>query len=126
MCVATGLFVRPAEGARDGPPLQPTPRWVDEATLDPGGEAAAAADRGVEELLSDRQVRLSPSTEEHYVRRAIWIASPAGIEASSELTLDFDPTYERLAIHHVRIVRGFRTVDFQVSAAQAQQDQSGR
>jgi transglutaminase-like putative cysteine protease len=95
----------------EGPPLRPTPSWVDEATIDPGAKAAATADPGVEPLLSDRQVHVGPSAEEHYTRRVVRIGSPAGIEASSELTLDFDPTFEHLAFHHVRIIRGGRAVD---------------
>ena len=52
-----------------------------------------------------RQIRLTSPTSEHYVRRALRIESSSGIETSSELRLDFDPSFERLTVHYVRIVR---------------------
>ncbi len=109
--MATTLLAARAQAAPGGPPLKPTPRWVDEVAVDPDAKAVAAANHGVEELLSDRQVHVAASADEHYTRRAIRIESPAGVEASSELTLDYDPTFEQLALHHVRIIRGGRTVD---------------
>jgi transglutaminase-like putative cysteine protease len=89
-----------------------TPAWVDVAVLDPSSPPDASRTHGgILWLLSDRQIRVAGAATEHYVRRAFRVESPSGIEAHSELRIDFDPTYERLVMHHVRITRHGRTID---------------
>jgi hypothetical protein len=105
----------PAGSAHAAPPrptVRSTPAWVDPLPLDPQAAGApGAATDGVVQLLSDRQVHVTAAVHERYIRRALRIESPTGIETWSELFLDFDPAFERLVLHHVRIVRGGRAID---------------
>jgi len=39
------------------------------------------------------------------------VLTTAALESVSQLRLDFDPSFERLAIHHIHIIRDGRTID---------------
>jgi len=82
-------------------------RWVDLAALDPAPGAPPAEDVrfGIHDLLSDHQVRVTPGGTTHYYRIARRVLSSSGVQNSSELSLDFDPSYERLVLHEVRVTR---------------------
>lgn len=56
--------------------------------------------------LVDEQVRVGPRSTEHYLHRARVIETRAGVASGSELTVRFDPAYERLVLHAVRVHRG--------------------
>jgi transglutaminase-like putative cysteine protease len=87
------------------------PAWVDPTPLDPRAAAVrVAADDGVIWLLSDHQVRTDP-TIERYTRLAFRVEATTGVEAISELHLDYDPSFEKLALHFVHILRGGRVID---------------
>ena len=87
--------------------VQPPPAWV--------RAVAPAAARGVEAgtryLLFDRQMRESARGSEHYYRFVEQVASAADVERVAQLRLDFEPSYQRLVIHHIRILRGGASID---------------
>ena len=88
----------------------PRPAWL----ADPGwveSTAPAAADSGgTRYLLFDQQRRVSPGESETYMR-TVWRAeTTAGVQDASEIEIPFDPSYQRLLIHHALINRGGRTV----------------
>jgi hypothetical protein len=79
----------------------------------------SAAQSGRLYLLVDHQVRAGSTTTDY--RRYAWTAlSTAGVQNASEIQLHFDPTFERLVIHHVRLLRdghdvfSFRPADVRV------------
>ena len=83
--------------------VRPAPAWVE--TLDVDSSVAVARQNvrwGIYDLLSDHQVREG----EQYFRTVRNVLSPSGVRNASELELDFDPSFERLVIHHVDIIRG--------------------
>ncbi len=91
----------------------PPPEWVDELPL-PRGPARAADDArdGVSVLLSDAQVLVGgPHELEFSVRFAERIVSRAGVDGSSRVTVDFDPEYETLEFHAVRVHRDGAVLD---------------
>jgi transglutaminase-like putative cysteine protease len=97
-----------ADGSSEAP-RKPAPAWVDSAQVDTA--YAPPAEHGVTEFLSDEQIRLDRGTRQDYRRRVFRFESQAGVESSSELHFTFEPSYEHLALHHLRILRGGQTID---------------
>jgi len=79
------------------------PRWVEPASV-PDVDAPATA-AGAHWLLLDHQLRFG-STVERYAHAAARVLSTEGIGQVSELTVDFEPSYQHLTLHSVRIHRG--------------------
>lgn len=93
----------------------PRPAWVDVAREMPEGAPRAAATGDVYDELSDEQVHVHaptkprpgrrPITTERYVRTRRHIVTGTGVERASELRFSFDPTYEHLVFHAIRVIR---------------------
>jgi transglutaminase-like putative cysteine protease len=60
---------------------------------------------GTYDLLFDHQIRVGPGTTDHYYRRVIQVMSTSGVQSLSQVSIDFDPSYERLVFHQVRVLR---------------------
>lgn len=83
--------------------LGPQPSWV------LSREATAASvtpfDGPVTYLLVDRQDSFVGPVPQFYFRLSARINNPAGLDELSQVTADFDPAYERLIFHGIRITR---------------------
>jgi hypothetical protein len=84
--------------------IEKEPSWItvnkinyDDDKLD--GEA----ENGYVDLALDKQVSLK--TGERYYKRSNKILSEAGVQNGSEVSVNFDPTYEQLIFHTIRIIR---------------------
>lgn len=102
LCVllATPLFAREVD-------VRPAPPWVEK--LDAGAAASVEKQNvrwGLYDLLNDHQVRVTDDTHTQFFRTVRKVLSPRGVENASELELDFDPSFERLTVHEVSVVRG--------------------
>ena len=87
--------------------VRPAPAWVEILAVDTSVAVARQNVRwGIYDLLSDHQVRAGDGGEWQYFRTVRNVLSPSGVQNASELQLDFDPSFERLVIHHVHILRG--------------------
>jgi transglutaminase-like putative cysteine protease len=108
--LAVALAAAPPAQARgaDRWKAGPQPAWVLPA---PAQDAPRRRAEGgpAEYLLDDTQVRVSGATVETYHHVITRPQSPSEVEDISELDLEVDPAFEKLVIHHVRIVRGRRT-----------------
>src|SRR5437764_5121669 len=92
--------------------VQPPPAWVQPVAAPVASDTQAAdADGGVRYLLFDRQVRVGAHGAEYYYHVVEQVASAADLEKVSQLQLDFEPSYQRLVIHHIQIVRDGATRD---------------
>jgi transglutaminase-like putative cysteine protease len=92
--------------------VRPAPSWVETLEVDPSVAVARQNVRwGIYDLLADHQVRAGDGGEWQYFRTVRNVLSPSGVQNASELELDFDPSFERLIIHHVEIVRGGARID---------------
>jgi transglutaminase-like putative cysteine protease len=85
--------------------VAPAPKWIDRLSVDttatlPAGEARY----GTYALLDDHQVNAGATTTNYY-RRVRKVLSPTGVQNASEVAFDFDPTYERLVIHDISVIR---------------------
>lgn len=91
---------------------EPAPSWVERIHLPAEGEIPQAELRdGVYILLFERQTRVTTNVVETFDRFARRIVSQPGVDATSQITIDFDPTYQELVIHSVRIRRGDEDLD---------------
>jgi transglutaminase-like putative cysteine protease len=103
------LLAAPALGAAERVTLAPPPPWVVEAALpDDGALPLDQIESGLFDLLRDTQTHGGLGAT--YTRVARKIVNTSGVQNGSELKLGFDPIYERLVFHHVRVLRAGRPV----------------
>lgn len=100
----------PAASARPDFKVRPAPAWV-RAVEPPADAFGNEPEDGVRCMLDDRQVRVTPRGSENYSRLVQQVTTPAAVERSSQLELEFEPSYQTLVIHHVNVVRAGRAID---------------
>jgi hypothetical protein len=91
--------------------VAPAPEWV---LRHPEVPAPAAWEGRITpwvQLLDDEQTRVLPGGEQRYSRVVEQALSEKGIEHISKAYFCFDPTVQKLVIHHVRLVRGKEVTD---------------
>lgn len=92
--------------------LAPPPTWIRQEPLaTTSAEQRAEARDGVVYLLSDQQVRVTNATTERYYHHIHEVIAQPGVEHVSQLELEFDPSYQRLVIHHIQIRRGTQIIN---------------
>lgn len=92
--------------------VRPEPAWIDSIEADTSLTVAKENVRwGIYDLLDDHQVRAGHGSEWQYFRTVRKVLSPSGVQNASELELDFDPSFEKLVIHHVEIIRKNEVID---------------
>lgn len=84
----------------------PAPGWVED--VENGVPTAPAAGSEIY-LLSDTQHHLEENTR--YEARALRILNETGVEEHSQLSIDFQPEYETLRFHELRIERDGEVLD---------------
>lgn len=92
--------------------VQPPPAWVRPLSLEakalaPTGESHG----GVYYPLVDLQTRVSARTVERYSHYTRQIVTEAGISDAAEVSMGFDPSFERLTIHGVWLHRAGEQLD---------------
>lgn len=101
-----------------GAVVAPTPPWVD---LAPYAIPAVANPHfiagGLCSLLDDAQVDLCGPERAWYCRHAELVTAPAGAERAAQFSVSFDPAFERLEIHAIRVIRGSLRIDHAATAA---------
>lgn len=92
--------------------VRPAPPWVEKLDIDTTAPVAKKHARwGLYDLVHDHQVRAGDGSEWQYYRTARMVLSPSGVQNASELSLDFDPSFEKLVIHEVAVIRGGKRID---------------
>jgi len=90
----------------------PAPPWVTPVAVEPtSGGSTDGLTNGRRNLLVDHQVRVSAGREQSYFHAAERIVNESGLQAASQVNIDFDPSYQRLTIHGVVVRRGGETLD---------------
>ncbi len=86
------------------------PVWITKNTIDYSKKLLDkdAAD-GYIDISLEKQVYLAEQSE--YIRRSKKIISQAGVQNGSEISVSFDPSYEQLTFHSIRIIRNGETLD---------------
>lgn len=80
------------------------PPWVETSTPDTTATISGQhTSSGVYYLLLDNQIQVA--SKQAFRHCALRILNETGIQNNSELSFSFDPSYERLTIHYIRILR---------------------
>ena len=110
------ILLPSAAAARDAQwSIAPPGAWVQQYPLPAAPKTApGAGSSGRAYVLLDHQVRVGPAAADYH--RFAWRpVSTAGLQNASEIQIHFDPSFERLVIHHVRLLRDGADV-FKLSA----------
>jgi transglutaminase-like putative cysteine protease len=103
--IAVLIFLAPAVAFGRDFAVGPAPKWIDTVNVDTTATLAAGEARyGTYALLDDHQVRPGATTIDYY-RRVRKILSPSGVQNASEISFDFDPSYQHLMLHDITIFR---------------------
>jgi len=114
--LALAAWTFPAAAAvPDHPALEvaPEPPWVEVLPVapEPAQVAPPVASAAFEYLLVDFQARLAgPDTAEHE-RLVYRVVTRAGVESASQRDVSFDPAFQHLVLHHLRLYRDGRWSD---------------
>ena len=92
--------------------MRTAPSWVERLAIEPNVAVARENVRwGIYDILNDHQVRVADDAETQFFRIARKVLSPSGVQNASELSLDFDPSFERLIIHEIDVIRDGVRID---------------
>lgn len=94
-------------------PVAPQPTWALDVPPNLDAEVPLeTVSSGVHYLLVDSQVRVGDDNQpEYFYHYAERVLNQTGVEGSSQITIDFDPTYESLTLHEIIIWRDGRSID---------------
>lgn len=92
----------------------PEAAWVvhQEADL----SASLSTHQNVSYLLMDDQTRFTESDDERFIHTVKKLNTPAGVEGHSNISIDFDPAFEKVVIHQLRVHRDGQELDMLRSA----------
>ncbi|MHB9121049.1 MAG: DUF3857 domain-containing transglutaminase family protein [Thermoanaerobaculia bacterium] len=86
--------------------ISPAPVWIDAIPLDPSTAVPKEqVSSGVYDLVVDSQTRVVKESQTNYRRMARKVLSATGVDTASELRIPFDPSFQKLRFHHIRITR---------------------
>ena len=107
---ATFFFSTPVFSQSEKITVTKEPAWITKNTIDYNKKLLDkdAAD-GYIDISLEKQVYLAKQSE--YIRRSKKIISQAGVQNGSEISISFDPSYEQLTFHSIRIIRNGETLD---------------
>ncbi|HKE58678.1 MAG TPA: DUF3857 domain-containing protein, partial [Pyrinomonadaceae bacterium] len=71
----------------------------------------SAAETGSSQILYDRQINVGDRGVERFYHSVNKVETPAGLDDLSQLRIYFEPSYQTLTIHFVRLQRGTQTID---------------
>jgi Domain of Unknown Function with PDB structure (DUF3857)/Protein of unknown function (DUF2569)/Transglutaminase-like superfamily len=101
-----------AGASKPAPRVAPAPTWAEPVEVpNSGGVPTDEISHGTWHLLSDRQVRVTGSSRETFSHFARKIVNDAGLEDSSQISIDFEPSYQGLMLHWVRLRRDGQWLD---------------
>ncbi|MEP7317451.1 MAG: DUF3857 domain-containing protein, partial [Panacibacter sp.] len=90
--------------------IEKQPVWVTLNNIDYNKTSLdAEAEEGSIDIAFEEQVSVELQTS--YYKKAIKIISEAGIQSSSEVSIDFDPSYQQLYLHTINIIREGKAIN---------------
>lgn len=105
LILALLLKAQPAGAQHSSPKVEKQPQWVTDVAADyHATHLDADAEDGYANLLYSRQVSVARQTV--FNKKTMRVLSDAGVQNVSDISIDFDPSYEELIFHTVRIIRG--------------------
>ena len=91
----------------------PEPGWLAPVSVEYHSEAPLdVVLDGAHYLHFERQVRVPPSGDAaYYFRYVMQITNQAGLDNQSQINISFDPIYERIELHRLRVIRDGKILD---------------
>lgn len=86
-----------------------TPSWVTVPEHQYNNNMDADAEDGYVDL--DYELQVSLAQQSKYTKKEMKILSEAGVQNNSEISVNFDPTYQQLIFHCIKIHRANQTID---------------
>ncbi|MEK8029592.1 DUF3857 domain-containing protein [Ideonella sp. DXS29W] len=99
-----------AKAASDGYTTEPVPSWVQPVALD-AGLISLLPRSPLYVLLHDMQTRLERNDQVLFERIVRQVNETGGLENASQIQINFDPSYQRLALHKLEIWRQGSRID---------------
>jgi len=88
----------------------PEPSWITVNNIDYNNNRLNnEVEDGYLDLAFEKQVSLEEKSK--YIKIALKILSNAGVQNASKITIDFDPAYQKLIFHSIRIIRNSSIID---------------
>ncbi len=88
------------------------PSWAEAPAFSrPTPPAAEQIDEGLCAWLYDTQVHLGQGSQTWLSRTVNEVTSPDGLTPAGQVSIDFDPSFQRLVLHHVRILRAGEAIE---------------
>jgi transglutaminase-like putative cysteine protease len=92
--------------------IEPVPDWVKSVQPLPDDQADQQNNsNGVSYLLVDEQWQIREGRQSHYAHIVDKALNSSGVEEVSQISIDFDPAYQSLILHQIRIHRDDRILD---------------
>ncbi|MES1197484.1 MAG: DUF3857 domain-containing protein [Pseudomonadota bacterium] len=96
-----------------GAVFAPTPPWVEQDLINTGAPIDPHfISGGLCALLDDTQIDLCGEERAWFRRRAFAVTAPGAAERVAQFNTTYDPRYERLEIHAVRVLRGAEVFEY--------------
>lgn len=109
--------------------VTPAPSWIQSIELSsPSSIPVNDLSNGTYYLLYDRQINALAKETEYYRRYALQLLNTSAVEDNSQIQIDYDPSYERLQLHTLNVVRDGQIIEksktsrFQVLQSEREQD----
>lgn len=110
------LFYRVDGLLAQQPRIGAAPAWVREYPLqDDGTSAEKDMDDGYVHLLVERQINIAEKTM--YKKNVLQIETAAGVQNASQISVDYDPSYQRVIFHYIHIIRGGKVINGLIPSA---------
>tara|TARA_R110001592_G_scaffold310495_1_gene585093 strand:+ start:7551 stop:10529 length:2979 start_codon:yes stop_codon:yes gene_type:complete len=107
------IFVNSFAYSLEIPESVPTPAWVkvNSPNLE-FDQSLHELEGGIYYLLVDTQIKVDSQQSEHYFYHyANHITNQSGVESNSQLNISFDPIYEEVFLHKIKILRNGKEID---------------
>jgi hypothetical protein len=102
-----GLMIGTVSQAAPRFAVKPPPAWTRPDSIDTSRRTVAGAATGsASVVLDDCEMRVTQNSVERYYRYAMRIETQAGLDELSQLKFYFEPSYQQLTLHFIRIHRG--------------------
>jgi transglutaminase-like putative cysteine protease len=91
--------------------VAPVPAWVLPLTAPVVDKPASNARQGEQSLLSDVQVRIEAVGKTHFQHYASKALDSKGVRGAADISVTFDPTYEKVTLHTLKVIRGSQVIE---------------
>ncbi len=92
--------------------VEATPTWIRDRFLPEATKARVEqAQSGVAYLLADEQYRTRTDGHDDWFRSAFKVTNRSGLESAGQITLSYDPSYQKVGVSFVHLIRDGKIID---------------